>query len=179
MPYCHCFLWGCPPCIYHMMRWLSSALWTVVPVLLMPRRPYRRCLRSRNQACRLSRRQWLLNGWWVGNKFRRPLPTQAGHSSAKGLLTRRETSMNLEDIRGGKLHDRCPIRFDRHGRRRFRACGRGRIQGSGNTGLVGGEVSIRLIAAECAASMAGSIHPSSDGMICSGFRARAAAGVIS
>ena len=35
------------------------------------------------------------------------------------------------------------------------------------------------IAAECAASMAGSIHPSSDGTICSGLRARVVAGVIS
>ena len=35
------------------------------------------------------------------------------------------------------------------------------------------------IAAECAASVAGSIHPSSDGTICSGFKARAAAGAIS
>ena len=32
---------------------------------------------------------------------------------------------------------------------------------------------------ECAASMAGSIHPSSDGTICSGLRVGAAAGVIS
>ena len=35
------------------------------------------------------------------------------------------------------------------------------------------------IAAECAASVAGSIHPSSDGTICSGFKAMAAAGAIS
>ena len=35
------------------------------------------------------------------------------------------------------------------------------------------------IAAECAASMAGSIHPSSDGAICSGLRAGVVAGVIS
>ncbi len=32
---------------------------------------------------------------------------------------------------------------------------------------------------ECATSMAGSIHPSSDGMICSRLRAGAAAGAIS
>ena len=35
------------------------------------------------------------------------------------------------------------------------------------------------IAAECAASVAGSIHPSSDGTICSGLRAGVVAGVIS
>ena len=35
------------------------------------------------------------------------------------------------------------------------------------------------IAAECAASVAGSILPSSDGTICTGFKARAAVGVIS
>ena len=35
------------------------------------------------------------------------------------------------------------------------------------------------IAAECAASVAGSIHPSSDGAICSGLRAGTVAGVIS
>ena len=35
------------------------------------------------------------------------------------------------------------------------------------------------IAVECAASVAGSIIPSSDGMICSGFKVGAAAGVIS
>ena len=35
------------------------------------------------------------------------------------------------------------------------------------------------IAAECAASVAGSILPSSDGTICSRFKAGAAAGVIS
>ena len=35
------------------------------------------------------------------------------------------------------------------------------------------------IADECAASVAGSIHRSSDGTICSGLRAGAAAGVIS
>ena len=35
------------------------------------------------------------------------------------------------------------------------------------------------IADECAASGAGSIHPSSDGTICSGLRAGATAGVIS
>ena len=35
------------------------------------------------------------------------------------------------------------------------------------------------ITTECAAYVAGSIHPSSDGMICSGLRAGAAAGVIS
>ena len=35
------------------------------------------------------------------------------------------------------------------------------------------------IAAECVDSMAGSINPSSDGMICSGLRAGAVAGVIS
>ena len=32
---------------------------------------------------------------------------------------------------------------------------------------------------ECAASVAGSIHPSSDGAICSGSKARAAAGAFS
>ena len=32
---------------------------------------------------------------------------------------------------------------------------------------------------ECAASVAGSIHPSSDGMVCSGFRAEAAVGALS
>ena len=33
---------------------------------------------------------------WVGSEFlRRPHPILAGHSSAKGLLTRRETSMSL------------------------------------------------------------------------------------
>ena len=35
------------------------------------------------------------------------------------------------------------------------------------------------IAAECAASVAGSIHPSSDGTICSGLRDGVATGVIS
>ena len=35
------------------------------------------------------------------------------------------------------------------------------------------------IADECAASVAGSIHPSSDGMICTRFKARAVAGAIS
>ena len=35
------------------------------------------------------------------------------------------------------------------------------------------------IAAGCAASVAGSIHPSSDGTICSGLRAGVATGVIS
>ena len=35
------------------------------------------------------------------------------------------------------------------------------------------------IAAECAASVAGSIHPSSDGAICSRLRAGVVAGVIS
>ena len=35
------------------------------------------------------------------------------------------------------------------------------------------------IVIECAASVAGSIRPSSDGMICSGLRSRATAGVIS
>ena len=35
------------------------------------------------------------------------------------------------------------------------------------------------IATECAASVAGSIHPSSDGALCSGFRAGVAIGVIS
>ena len=35
------------------------------------------------------------------------------------------------------------------------------------------------IAAKCAASVAGSIHPSSDGTICSGLRAGATTGVIS
>ena len=35
------------------------------------------------------------------------------------------------------------------------------------------------IADECAASVAGSIHPSSDGAICSGSKARAAAGAFS
>ena len=35
------------------------------------------------------------------------------------------------------------------------------------------------ITAECAASVAGSIHPSSDGTICSRFRAGAAAGAFS
>mgnify|MGYP005835672249 CR=1 FL=1 len=52
------------------------------------------CVQS--QACRLSHRQWLLSGWWVGNEFlRRPLPTRARHSSAKRLLTRREILVNL------------------------------------------------------------------------------------
>ena len=47
-------------------------------------------------SCQLSQRRWLLSGWWVGNGFpRRLLPTQARHSSAKGLLTRREILMNL------------------------------------------------------------------------------------
>src|SRR4051812_37467435 len=74
--------------IYHMMRWQSSALWAVVPVRLLHRRPCRRCLRSQSRACRLSRRQWLLSGWWVGSEFlRRPHPILAGHSSAKVLLT--------------------------------------------------------------------------------------------
>ena len=86
----------CPPCIRHVMKWASSALWAVVPVRLLHRRPYRRCLRSRNQACRLSRRQWLLSGWWVGNEFlRRPLPTRVRHSSAMSLVTGREISANL------------------------------------------------------------------------------------
>ena len=35
------------------------------------------------------------------------------------------------------------------------------------------------IATECAASVAGSIHPPSDGVICSGLRAGVATGVIS
>ena len=35
------------------------------------------------------------------------------------------------------------------------------------------------ITTECAASVAGSIHPSSDGAICSGLRAGVVAGVIS
>ena len=87
---------GCPPCIYHMMRWRSSALWAVVPVRLLHHRPYRRCLRSQSRACRLNRRRWLLSGWWVGSEFlRHPHPSLAGHSSAKVLLTRRETLMNL------------------------------------------------------------------------------------
>src|SRR4051812_33993061 len=32
------FLWVCPPCIHHMMKWASSALWAVAPVRLLHRR---------------------------------------------------------------------------------------------------------------------------------------------
>ena len=89
------FLWVCPPCIHHMMKWASSALWAVVPVHLLHRRPYRRCLRSRSRACRSNRRQWLLSGWWVGGEFlRHPHPNPAKYSSAWTLLTGRETLMS-------------------------------------------------------------------------------------
>ena len=92
----HRFILVCPPCIRHVMKWEPNALWAVVPVRLLHRRPYRQCLQSRSRVCRLGRRQWLPSGWWVGNEFlRRPLPTRAEHSSAKGLLTRRETVMSL------------------------------------------------------------------------------------
>ena len=68
------------------MRWPSSALWAVVPARLLHHRPYRRCLWSRNQACRLNRRQWLQSGWWVGVEFlRRPHPNPVGHSPARSL----------------------------------------------------------------------------------------------
>ena len=85
----------CPPCIRHVVKWASSALWAVVPIRLLHRRPYHRCLRSRSRACRSNRRQWLLSGWWVGDEFlRHPHPNPAGHSSVRTLLTRRETLMS-------------------------------------------------------------------------------------
>ena len=86
---------GCVHHIYHMMRWLSSALWAVVLVRLLHHRPYRQRLRSRSRACRSNCRQWLLSGWWVGIEFlHRPHPSPARHSSARILLTRRETLMS-------------------------------------------------------------------------------------
>ena len=91
----HCLLCVCPQCIYLMMRWLSSALWAVVPLCLLHHRPYRRCLQSRSRACRLSHRQWLLSGWWVGGAFlRHPHPNPVRRSLARILLTRRETLMS-------------------------------------------------------------------------------------
>ena len=40
-------------------------------------------------------RQWLLSGWWVGGEFlRHPYPNPAEHSSARTLLTGRETLMS-------------------------------------------------------------------------------------
>ena len=86
----------CPPCIRHMMKWTSSALWAVVHLCLPHRCPYRRCLQSRSRACRLSHRQWLLSGWWVGVEFRRLHPNPVGYSPARALLTKRETLVNSE-----------------------------------------------------------------------------------
>ena len=40
------FLLVCPPCIRHVMKWASRSLWAVVPVCLLHRRPYRRCLQK-------------------------------------------------------------------------------------------------------------------------------------
>ena len=36
----HRFLLVCPPYIRYVMKWASSALWAVVPVRLLHRRPY-------------------------------------------------------------------------------------------------------------------------------------------
>ena len=42
VPRCR-FLLVCPPCIRHVMKWASGALWAVVPVRLLHRHPYPRC----------------------------------------------------------------------------------------------------------------------------------------
>ena len=84
----------------------------------------------------------------------------------------------MKDIRGGELHDRPLVGFDRHGRRRFGVRGQGRIRQFGVTTLVKCKVDTWLGAAENAASVAGSIHPSMDGTIGSELRVRAVAGAV-
>ena len=111
----HHFLLVYPPCIHRELRWLSSALWALVLGRLRHRCPYRRCLRSRSLAYRLSHRQWLRSGWWVGFEFLHcSHPNLPGRSPARSLLIKRETLVNsgcrqrasAENVHRGELHHR-------------------------------------------------------------------------
>ena len=170
-----------------MRRWLSSALWAVVPVLLRHRRPYRRCLQSRNQACRLSRRQWILSGWWVGNEFlRRLLPTRAKHSSAKSLLTKRDFNEFSMSPKGECWKTSAAVNSIIEAQPRSVGS---RVRGlEPTTGYESGgpesqaSTKVRPVfgsnADEYAACRAGSTPPSLGSATCSGFRSGAIAGMM-
>ena len=85
----------------------------------------------------------------------------------------------LKDIRGGELYDRCPIIFDRQDARGSEPMDRDESEGPMTQTSLEVKSVFDSITVECAASVAGSILPSSDGTIYTGFKARAAAGVIS
>ena len=84
----------------------------------------------------------------------------------------------LVDIRGGELHDRSPVGFNGH------VCGgpehtAGDESGGPETQIsLGAESVFGSNADECAASGAGSIHPSSEGTACSGRKYRVVAGAM-
>ena len=83
----------------------------------------------------------------------------------------------LKDVRGSKLHDRRPIRFDRQGHGGF---GSGEESGSlesrvsWSAGLVFGSIAVGIAALEAASN-----HPSSIGAVGSELRVEADAGAAS
>ena len=85
----------------------------------------------------------------------------------------------LKDIRGGKLHDRAQSDSIGTDTRDSEPMAGDESEGPMAHASSEAKSVFGSIADECVASVAGSIHPSSDGTICSGLRAGVATGVIS